>query len=287
MLRSRGQAIGGMELAREFSAWQERSGHVVTRGHERWWERDRILHLQLFAAAGVKIRAGQTRLITSLKIFWKDFAGDLLDLLSAWLRSGAADALSREALALSAVRHIRSERTKEAGSWWPHHGDALDVLCLTEGVVTEARLFEEWQASKAPDADQLTLFQKERATPKRLPIDTRRALARQVADGNSRKALTAAVEPDSEPDSESVDADSGAERGGDTQDEMDAEIGAGESTAGDEMCAASVAAATAAAAAATASAAAPAARRRNGRCAAGAGCESVRLCTRLNWSASE
>ena len=178
----------------------------------------------MFAAAGVKIRAGQTRLITSLKIFWKDFAGDLLDLLSAWLRSGAADALSREALALSAVRHIRSERTKEAGSWWPHHGDALDVLCLTEGVVTEARLFEEWQASKAPDADQLTLFQKERATPKRLPIDTRRALARQVADGNSRKVLTAAVEPDSEPDSESVDAGSGAERGGDTQDEMDAEI---------------------------------------------------------------
>ena len=178
LLRSRGQAIGGMELAREFSAWQERSGHVVTRGHERWWERDRILHLQLFAAAGVKIRAGQTRLITSLKIFWKDFAGDLLDLLSAWLRSGAADAVSREALALSAVRHIRSERTKEAGSWWPHHGDALDVLCLTEGVVTEARLFEEWQASKAPDADQLTLFQKERATPKRLPIDTRRALAK-------------------------------------------------------------------------------------------------------------
>jgi hypothetical protein len=82
--------------------------------------RDRPLQLQLWAAAGVKISTAETangRLTRVLKTFWTECAKDLLNLLSDWLRSGAAATLQRKDLPLSAVKHIRSERTKKPSTW--------------------------------------------------------------------------------------------------------------------------------------------------------------------------
>ena len=146
-LQKRGAAMGNDELALAFTESQKEQGLPVTHGHTKWWTRDRDLQLRMYAAAGVKI--GRGHLTTRLQTFWSDAADVVLALLSAWLKSGAANSLQREELPAAAVYYIRAERQKEEDNFWPDHGINLDVSCLTTGVVSEERLFHEWKESKA------------------------------------------------------------------------------------------------------------------------------------------
>jgi hypothetical protein len=151
------RAMGNDEIARAYAAYLQSQGRTEPRGHRRKWERDRMLLLQMFALAGVKISSNQKGLKESLRTFWKDFSGEVLAGLNQWLQSGLAATLCRDRLPAEAVSYIRSARMQK-GLWWPDHGMTLDTWCLTNSVVTEERLFQEWAASFAHGAEQHEFF---------------------------------------------------------------------------------------------------------------------------------
>ena len=85
--------MGNNELRTAFDTWQESTSQQKTVGHERWWERDRDLLFQFYAAANVKIGRSDSGLRKSLKAFWHDHWEENLDILSNWLRRGEARVL--------------------------------------------------------------------------------------------------------------------------------------------------------------------------------------------------
>jgi hypothetical protein len=120
-------------------------------GHLKWLDNKETL-LYLYHTARVKIEKSQVLLVKTLKRFWEERSESLLKLLRQWFRSGAAASiLQDDFLQQAALQHIRSE-WKET-DWWPNHGDDIDKQCLTESVVTEDRLLEEWAVCKQQRAD--------------------------------------------------------------------------------------------------------------------------------------
>ena len=119
-------------------------------GHLKWLENKETL-LYLYHTARVKIDKSQVLLVKTLKRFWEEKSESLLKLLRQWFRSGAAASIPQDDFLKAALQHIRSE-WKET-DWWPNHGDDIDKQCLTESVVTEDRLLEEWAVCKQQRAD--------------------------------------------------------------------------------------------------------------------------------------
>jgi len=122
----------------------------TSKGHSKWLENKEIL-LYLYHTARVKIEKSQVLLVKTLKRFWEERSESLLKLLRQWFRSGAAASIPQDDFLKAALQHIRSE-WKET-DWWPNHGDDIDKQCLTESVVTEDRLLEEWAVCKQQRAD--------------------------------------------------------------------------------------------------------------------------------------
>ena len=147
-----------------------------------------MLLLQMFDLAGVKISSNQKGLKESLRTFWKDFSGEVLAGLNQWLQSGLAATLCRDRLPAEAVSYIRSARMQK-GLWWPDHGMTLDTWCLTNSVVTEERLFEEWTASVAHGAEQHEFFEAERAKAPSLAVCARISVNKVLADGHRRELM--------------------------------------------------------------------------------------------------
>ena len=122
----------------------------TSKGHSKWLDNKEIL-LYLYHTARVKIEKSQVLLVKTLKRFWEERSESLLKLLRQWFRSGAAASIPQDDFLKAALQHIRSE-WKET-DWWPNHGDDIDKQCLTESVVTEDRLLEEWAVCKQQRAD--------------------------------------------------------------------------------------------------------------------------------------
>ena len=106
-------------------------------GHSKWLENKETL-LYLFHAAGVKIVPQQTYLVKTLSKFWEENKVPLLKLLREWFQSGAAQSLQKSDVLHAALQHIRSGK-----SWWPNHGNDIDMNCLKDSVVPECRLLQE------------------------------------------------------------------------------------------------------------------------------------------------
>jgi len=140
-------AMGNNEIASAYSAYLKTQGREAPKAAMRKWEGDRMLLLQMFDLACVTIPYEHVSLRKSLLTYWQDFSREALAMLTEWLQSGNAASLRREDLLAEAVSYIRSAR-KTKGGWWPDHGTRVDTWCLTNGVVTEERLFEEWTVSK-------------------------------------------------------------------------------------------------------------------------------------------
>jgi len=184
-------AMGNNEIASAYCAYLKTQGREAPKAAMRKWEGDRMLLLQMFDLACVTIPYEHVSLRKSLLTFWQDFSRETLAMLTEWLQSGNAASLRREDLLAEAVSYIRSAR-KTKGGWWPDHGTRVDTWCLTNGVVTEARLFEEWTVSKNPDdAGQHTFFEAEHAQPHKLAVRTRVSVNKVNADGGRRQLMAA------------------------------------------------------------------------------------------------
>jgi hypothetical protein len=174
MCRSEQKAIQMAHLNR---AYQEANPRF--QGHSRWLENKETL-LFLFHAARVKIKLDQRLLVKTLKKFWEEKKVSLLKLLRAWFLSGAALSILEVDILHAALQHIRLE-WKET-DWWPNHGNDIDKICLTESVVTNDRLLEEWAACKQHSADydyfraEFEIFHKELETEKSMLRAARKKL---------------------------------------------------------------------------------------------------------------
>ncbi len=65
-----------MEIANAYAAHLESNGSIAPKAHGRKWERDRIMLLQMFELAGMKIAWDQGTLKKRALAYWKDFPGD-------------------------------------------------------------------------------------------------------------------------------------------------------------------------------------------------------------------
>jgi hypothetical protein len=185
------RAMGNNEIASAYGAYLKTQGREAPKAAMRKWEGDRMLLLQMFDLACVTIPYEHVSLRKSLLTFWQDFSREALAMLTEWLQSGNAASLRREDLLAEAVSYIRSAR-KTKGGWWPDHGTRVDTWCLTNGVVTEERLFEEWTVSKNPDdAGQHTFFEAEHAQPHKLAVRTRVSVNKVNVDGGRRQLMAA------------------------------------------------------------------------------------------------
>ena len=129
------------------SAFSEKNPNC--QGHMKWLENKQVL-LYLYHTAGVKIDMKNKYLLKTLKKYWKENRASLLKLLLEWFQSGAAESLQKSQVMRAALQHIRLEWKED--SWWPNHGNDTDMTCLTDSVVTEDRLLQEWAASKEKKA---------------------------------------------------------------------------------------------------------------------------------------
>ena len=170
-------------MARAFTDHQVQHCHPAPEGHKSWWSRDRVLMLQMYDMARVPIVDTYCR--KTLLSFWKDSSKEVLTWLAEWLKSGAASSVSRDQLPVQAVNYIRSV-TSANSSWWPAHPMELDTWCLTTGVVSEERLFEEWTASSAPAEDGRKFFEAELREPPRLTVPLADLLSARCGTGRRK-----------------------------------------------------------------------------------------------------
>ena len=134
------EAIGPAQLCATFT-----TNHPNQQGHAGWFTRKkgRAILFELYRLADVKVKKSQGRLLECLDSYWNDNRKELLDILSGWLDSGAADSLQSDGVLPAALQCIRSARIH-----WPDNGDDIDTSCLLRNIVEQSRLLEEWTASK-------------------------------------------------------------------------------------------------------------------------------------------